>query len=177
MDFNVGDVTLDPTMQLKDLPGGMDANQLARSHAETKQLSPEQTEMLAKQAVKFTKKNGRAPTKSEINKLSVNIFGADAGKKVTDSETLKLIDEEKNINKSKLTPIPLDKVAPTDKLKPVKKDTTKVIDAPPTGSLGGDPQAKASNPQEPDFPTISQSREAREVRAAVMANTLGGDFA
>ena len=177
VDFNVGDVTLDPTMQLKDLPGGMDANKLARSHAETKQLSPEQTELLAKQAVKFTKKNGRAPTKSEINKLSVNIFGADVGKKVTDPEVLKLIDEEKNINKSKLTPIPLDKVAPTDKLKPVKKDTTQVIDAPPAGSPGAAPQPKANNPQEPDFPTISQSREAQEVRAAVMANTLGGDFA
>ena len=33
-------------MQLKDLPGGMDANQLAREHAKTKQLSPEQTEIL-----------------------------------------------------------------------------------------------------------------------------------
>ena len=177
VDFNLGDVELDPTMQLKDLPGGMDANQLAREHAKTKQLSPEQTEMLAKQAVKFTKKNGRAPTKSEINKLTVNIFGSDAGKKVTDPETLKLIDEEKNINKSKLTPIPLDKVAPTDKLKPTKKDTTQVINAPPDSiGHGGDPSSKTSAPEAPDFPTVSGSREAREVRASVMANTLGGDF-
>ena len=165
-------------MQLKDLPGGMDANQLARSHAETKQLSPEQTEILAKQAVKFTKKNGRAPTKSEINKLSVNIFGADVGKKVTDPEVLKLIDEEKNINKSKLTPIPLDKVAPTDKLKPVKKDQTQIINAPPnTTGAQGDMSSKPNVPKDPDFPTVSGSREAKEVRQMVMANTLGGDFA
>ena len=178
VDFNLGDVELDPTMQLKDLPGGMDANQLAREHAKTKQLSPEQTEMLAKQAVKFTKKNGRAPTKSEINKLTVNIFGADAGKKVTDSETLKLIDEEKNINKSKLTPIPLDKVAPTDKLKPVKKDQTQIINAPPnTTGAQGDMSSKPNVPKDPDFPTVSGSREAKEVRQMVMANTLGGDFA
>ena len=178
VDFNLGDVELDPTMQLKDLPGGMDANQLARAHAKTNQLSPEQTELLAKQAVKFTKKNGRAPTKSEINKLSVNIFGADVGKKVTDPETLKLIDEEKNINKSKLTPIPLDKVAPTDKLKPVKKDQTEIINNPPmTEGAQQDPNNRANVANDPEFPTVSQSREAKEVRQMVLANTLGGDYA
>ena len=178
VDFNLGDVELDPTMQLKDLPGGMDANQLARAHAKTNQLSPEQTELLAKQAVKFTKKNGRAPTKSEINKLSVNIFGADVGKKVTDPETLKLIDEEKNINKSKLTPIPLDKVAPTEKLKPVKKDQTEIINNPPmTEGAQQDPNNRANVANDPEFPTVSQSREAKEVRQMVLANTLGGEYA
>jgi len=176
-DFNLGDVKLDPTMQLKDLPGGMDANQLARAHAKTKQLSPEQTEILAKQAVKFAKKNGRAPTKSEINKLTVNIFGSDVGTKVTDPETLRLINDEQNVNRSKLTPIPLDKVAPTDKLKPVKKDKTEVINNPPlTQGAQQDPNNRANVANDPDFPTVSTSKEAREIRQMVLANTLGGDI-
>ena len=175
-DFNLDGIELDPTMQLKDLPGGMDANKLARAHAQSKQLSPEQTEVLSMQAVKFAKKNGRAPTKNELARLTVNIFGADVGKKITDPDVLKMIKDEKNINKSKLTPIPLDKVAPTDKLKPVKKDTTQIIDNPPIqNGSPQDPNNRANTPSEPDFPTISTSKEAKEIRRVVLANTLGGD--
>jgi hypothetical protein len=177
-DYNVDNVELDPTMMLKDLPGGMDANQLARAHAKSKNLTPEQTEKLAQDAVKFAKKNGRAPTKGEVMRLTTNILGGvKVGDRVVDPETLEYIKQEKNINKPTLTPIPLDKVAPTDKLKNVKKNPVQTVDlppveagAPPTDSGGG------NIPDDPDFPTISPSKLSSEVRRTMIANTLGGDY-
>ena len=78
---------------------------------------------------------------------------------------------------SKLTPIPLDRVAPTDKLKPVKKDQTEIINNPPmTEGAQQDPNNRANVANDPEFPTVSQSREAKEVRQMVLANTLGGEY-
>ena len=76
---------------------------------------------------------------------------------------------------SSLTPLPVEKISPTERLKRVSKSSTDTINMPPLESGVPPTDSGGGNvPSDPDFPTVSPSKLSREVRATVIENTLGG---
>jgi len=77
---------------------------------------------------------------------------------------------------SQLTPLPIEKISPTERLKHVPKNSTDAITMPPIAGFPANDSETGNVPTDPDFPTTSPSKLAAEVRKTMIANTLGGDF-
>ena len=150
-------VSLDPTQNLKDLPGGMDANMLARDIAKSVGMNAEQTEKLAIKAVELAKKKGRAPTREEIMSMTSGIVSRP--------------------NTAQLIPLSITTSA-TEQLKNNPSGSNLETITLPSIPMGASPShtvQKGAVNEEPDFPTISSDQHAQSIRAFVHRNTLGGD--
>ena len=82
----------------------------------------------------------------------------------------------KSDGRQQLIPFPLERLSPIDNLKRQPLNSVETIDLDPITSAFGPPSSNPTNsPHDPEFPTISESKESVIVREMVLLNTLGGD--